>query len=336
MREALKEARRGLGLTSPNPAVGAVLVLADNVVARGHHRRAGAPHAEIECLTRFNRPVPKGATLYVTLEPCSTTRRTGPCTEALLEAKVKKIVVGALDPNPAHAGRGIDILRAAGVEVRTGVLQTECSELNEVYNKWITTGLPFVIAKCGMSLDGRLSAPPPETQWLTSPASRRHAQALRASVDAILVGGGTVRADNPRLTVRGNRGAKQPWRIVLSRSKKLPPRSRILTDRFAALTKVCSDESLEKVLRQLGAEEITSVLIEGGGNVLGQALDARLIDKVQIYVAPVFCGGPKIAFAGRGAAATSESARLDRVRYETIGSDLCVTGYPRYDWNSGE
>jgi len=336
MREALKEARRGLGLTSPNPAVGAVLVVGNQIVARGHHRRAGAPHAEVECLTRFNRTVPKNATMYVTLEPCSTTRRTGPCTDALLQAKVRKIVVGALDPNPVHAGRGIEILRQAGVDVRTGVLEAECSELNEIYNKWITTGVPFVIAKCGMSLDGRLTKPPSETQWLTSPASRRHAQALRASVDAILVGGETVRADNPRLTVRGRRGAKQPWRIVLSRSKKLPPRSRLLTDRFASLTKVYGSASLETVLRQLGGEEITSVLIEGGGNVLGQALDARLIDKVQVYVAPIFCGGPKIAFAGEGAAATSESARLAGVRYEQVGSDVCVTGYPQYNWNSGE
>jgi diaminohydroxyphosphoribosylaminopyrimidine deaminase/5-amino-6-(5-phosphoribosylamino)uracil reductase len=336
MREALKEARRGLGLTSPNPAVGAVLVVANKIVARGHHRRAGAPHAEVECLSRFKGPVPKNATMYVTLEPCSTTGRTGPCTAAIIAARVKTLVVGALDPNPAHAGEGINILRAAGIDVRSGVLQAECSELNEIYNKWITTGVPFVIAKCGMSLDGRLTAPPSETQWLTSPASRRHAQGLRASVDAILVGGETVRADNPRLTVRGRRAAKQPWRVVLSRSKKLPPRSRLLTDRFASLTKLYGGTSLDAVLRQLGAEEITSVLIEGGGNVLGQALDARLIDKVQMYVAPIFCGGPKIAFGGDGAAATSESPRLARVRYEQIGSDVCVTGYPRYNWNSDE
>jgi diaminohydroxyphosphoribosylaminopyrimidine deaminase/5-amino-6-(5-phosphoribosylamino)uracil reductase len=330
MRAALAEARRGLGLTSPNPAVGTVLVIAGKVVARGHHRRAGAPHAEIECLARFGRTVPKSAILFVTLEPCSTTGKTGPCTTAIIEAGVKKVVVGALDPNPKHAGRGIDRLKNAGIDVQVGVLAEECSELNEIYNKWIQTGIPFVIAKCGMSLDGRLTAPPTESQWLTSAASRRDAHRLRARVDAILVGAETIRADDPRLTVRGQSDAKQPWRIVLSRSGKLPGRARIFTDRFAARTLVYRQIQLDVLLRELGAKEITSVLIEGGGEVLGQALDRRLIDKVQIYVAPIFAGGPSIAFAGDGAGSTSAAPRLSRVRYEKIGADLCVTGYPLY------
>jgi diaminohydroxyphosphoribosylaminopyrimidine deaminase/5-amino-6-(5-phosphoribosylamino)uracil reductase len=327
MRAALSEAQRGLGLTSPNPAVGAVLVSKGKVVAGGHHRGAGLPHAEIECL---NHPAPRNSVLYVTLEPCSTTGRTGPCTDAIIAAGVRTVVVGTIDPNPRHAGRGIELLRAAGIEVRSGVLATECSDLNEVYNKWIQTRRPFVIAKCGMSLDGRLTAPPAESQWLTSPASRRHAQGLRARVDAILVGAETVRADNPRLTVRGQSSRRQPWRIVLSRSRKLPPRARVLTDRQAARTKVISDKKLDEVLRELGDQEITSVLIEGGGDVLGQALDARLIDQVQIYLAPVFTGGPKIAFAGLGAGSTAGSARLGRIRYEKIGNDLCVTATPIY------
>src|SRR6266404_412699 len=238
MRAALREARRGLGLTSPNPAVGAALVLDGEIVARGHHRRAGAPHAEVECLARFGRKIPKRAILYVTLEPCSTTGRTGPCTNAIIEAGVKNLVVGTLDPNPKHAGRGIDRLKKAGVAVRVGVLSEECCALNESYNKWIETGLPFVIAKCGMSLDGRLTASPPESRWLTSPASRKDAHRLRAQVDAVLVGAETVRADNPRLTARGQPGARQPKRIVLSRSGKLPRQAQIFTDRFAADTMV--------------------------------------------------------------------------------------------------
>jgi diaminohydroxyphosphoribosylaminopyrimidine deaminase/5-amino-6-(5-phosphoribosylamino)uracil reductase len=308
--------------------VGAVLVIAGKVLARGHHRRAGAPHAEIECLTRFGRTVPKSAILYVTLEPCSTTGRTGACTTAIIEAGVKKVVVGALDPNPKHAGRGIDRLKNAGIDVQVGVLAEECSELNEIYNKWIQTGIPFVIAKCGMSLDGRLTAPPTESQWLTSAASRKDAHRLRARVDAILVGAETVRADDPRLTVRGQLDAKQPWRIVLSRSGKLPGRARIFTDRFAARTLVYRQIQLDVLLRELGAKEITSVLIEGGGEVLGQALDCRLIDKVQIYVAPIFAGGPSIAFAGNGTGSTSAAPHLSRVCYEKIGADLFVTGYP--------
>jgi diaminohydroxyphosphoribosylaminopyrimidine deaminase/5-amino-6-(5-phosphoribosylamino)uracil reductase len=331
MRAALREARRGLGLTSPNPAVGAVLVMKNKIVARGHHRRAGAPHAEVECLARFGRPVPKKATLYVTLEPCSTTGRTGPCTTAIIDARVKNLVVGTLDPNPKHAGRGIDRLRKAGIEVRVGVLSEECCELNESYNKWVQTGVPFVIAKCGMSLDGRLTAPPSESQWLTSPASRRHAQQLRALVDAILVGAETIRTDDPRLTRRGPPGARQPWRIVLSRSGKLPRRARIFTDRFAERTLVYGGMELDVLFRKLGAKEITSVLIEGGGDILGQALDLQLIDKIQIYLAPIFTGGPTLAFAGTGAESTSSATRLIRVRYEKIGEDLCVVGYPASD-----
>ena len=331
MRAALVEARRGLGLTSPNPAVGAVLVIEGKIVARGHHRRAGAPHAEVECLARFGRPVPKNAILYVTLEPCSTTGRTGPCTATIIDARVKKLAIGTLDPNPKHAGRGIDRLQKAGIDVRVGVLSEECCELNESYNKWIQTGVPFVIAKCGMSLDGRLTAPPSERQWLTSLQSRRHAQQLRAQVDAILVGAETIRGDNPRLTVRGQPGARQPWRIVLSRSGKLPRRTRILTDRFARRTVVYGEMKLDALLRELGTKEISSVLIEGGGDILGQALDLQLIDQIQIYVAPIFTGGPKIAFAGNGAGSTSAAPRLGHVRYERIGADVCVVGYPAFD-----
>jgi diaminohydroxyphosphoribosylaminopyrimidine deaminase / 5-amino-6-(5-phosphoribosylamino)uracil reductase len=330
MRAALLEARRGLGQTSPNPAVGAILVVDRRIVARGHHKLAGRPHAEIECVRSYKKPIPKSAILYVTLEPCSTTGRTGPCTDAIVEAGVRQLVIGATDPNPRHAGHGIELLKKAGLTVRAGVLAKECSALNEAFNKWIQTRRPFVIAKCGMSLDGRLSPPPGETPWITSAASRRHAQQLRAQVDAILIGAETLRADDPRLTVR-LRGANQPWRIVLSRSGALPRRARLFTDRFAARTIVRGDENLDVVLRELGEKEITSVLIEGGGEILGQALDQRLVDKVQLYVGPVFTGGPIIAFPGIGAGSTEQAPRLDRVRYERIGQDICVIGYPTND-----
>jgi diaminohydroxyphosphoribosylaminopyrimidine deaminase/5-amino-6-(5-phosphoribosylamino)uracil reductase len=336
MRAALGEAHRGLGQTSPNPAVGAVLVSGGKIIAKGHHREAGAPHAEIECLRDFGKTVPRNAILYVTLEPCSTTGRTGPCTNALIEAGVRRLVVGATDPNPLHAGRGITLLRKAGIELRTGVLEGECAGLNEAFNKWITTKRPFVIAKCGMSLDGRLSRPPGENRWITNAASRRQARQLRARVDAVLIGAGTLRADNPRLTVRGLRGAKQPWRIVLSRSGSLPRRAHLFTDRFAARTIVYRDQNLETVLRELGEKEITSVLIEGGGDILGQALDQRLVDKVQLYLGPVLTGGPSVAFAGAGVAATRDAPRLRGVRYEKIGQDVYVTGYPTYDATQSE
>lgn len=327
MREALTAARKGLGQTSPNPAVGAILVMDGKIVARGHHKGAGLAHAEIECLRSFKKPVPKKAILFVTLEPCSTTGRTGPCTDEIVRAGVQRIVIGATDPNPKHAGRGIEVLKKAGLDVHSGVLAEECAALNEAFNKWIRTGRPFVIAKCGMTLDGRLSAPPGEGRWITNPASRRHARQLRAEVDAILIGAETLRTDNPRLTVRSP-GAKQPWRIVLSRSGKLPRQSRLLTDRFAARTMVYGEQNLETVLGELGDKEITSVLLEGGGEILGQALDQRLVDRVQLYLGPVFTGGPVVAFPGMGAASTEQAVRLERVRYERIGHDVCVIGYP--------
>lgn len=336
MRAALAEARRGLGQTSPNPAVGAVLVVGDRIVARGHHRRAGTAHAEVECLTQFGKRIPKSATLYVTLEPCSTSGRTGPCTNAIIAAGLTKIVIGAVDPNPRHSGHGIKVLTEAGLQLRTGVLDNECSGLNEAFNKWIQTGRPFVIAKCGMSLDGRLTAPPSEGRWLTSVASRRHTHRLRAQVDAILVGAQTIRTDDPHLTVRGVRGAKQPWRVVLSRSGALPAKARILNDRLADRTMVFRKSDLDALLGDLGAKQITSVLIEGGGSLLGQALDQHLIDKVQIYVAPILTGGPIVAFAGAGANSTQEAPRLARVRYEKIGQDICVTGYPTCDRATAE
>jgi diaminohydroxyphosphoribosylaminopyrimidine deaminase/5-amino-6-(5-phosphoribosylamino)uracil reductase len=330
MREALREARKSVGQTSPNPAVGAVLVRRNEIVARGHHRRAGLPHAEVECLQRFKRAVPKDAVLYVTLEPCSSVGRTGACTDAIIRSGVKSVVIGTTDPNPQHRGRGIEILQNTGVEVRSGVLAEECARLNEAFNKWIATGIPFVTAKCGMSLDGRLTRPSREGRWITSDAARKHAQRLRAESDAILVGAETIRIDNPRLTVSSAGRPRQPIRVVITRSGKLPRQARIFTDRHAKNTLICRDEPLAAVLANLGKKNVVNVMIEGGGDVLGHALDQHLIDKVQIYIAPIFTGGGVPAFAGNGARSTSGGARLERITFEKIGPDLCVTGYPKY------
>jgi diaminohydroxyphosphoribosylaminopyrimidine deaminase / 5-amino-6-(5-phosphoribosylamino)uracil reductase len=328
MRAALREARKALGQTSPNPAVGAVLVIDNRIAAKGHHRKAGGDHAEIECLRDFGAPVPTRATLYVTLEPCSTAGRTAPCTDAILSAGVRNVVVGMTDVNPRHSGKGIVQLRNANVSVREGVLAEDCARLNEAFNKWIVTGRPFVIAKCGMSLDGRLTRPAAEPRWITGPSTRSHARELRAHVDAVLVGAETVRADNPRLTVRGAPRAQQPWRVVLTRSGKLPRRARLFSDRLAVRTLIYKGKSLAGVLQNLGKRGITSVLVEGGGNVLGQALDARLIDKVQLYFGPIFTGGPVIAFPGRGVENTANALRLRRVSYQRIGESVCITGHP--------
>ncbi|PYJ71498.1 MAG: bifunctional diaminohydroxyphosphoribosylaminopyrimidine deaminase/5-amino-6-(5-phosphoribosylamino)uracil reductase RibD [Verrucomicrobia bacterium] len=336
MRAALEEAKKALGRTSPNPAVGAILVIGNRIVAKGHHREAGRAHAEVECLRNFDAPVPARAILYVTLEPCSTMGRTAPCTDAIIKAGVRNVILGAMDVNPRHSGRGIVKLRNAGVNVREGILAQECARLNEAFNKWIVTGQPFVIAKCGMSLDGRLTRPAGEPHWITDAAARRHAHQLRAHVDAVLVGAETVRTDDPRLTVRGVRGARQPWRVVLTRSGLLPRRAHLFSDRFAARTLIYKRRDLSFVLKDLGKRGMTSVLIEGGGEVLGQALDIRLIDKVQLYLGPILTGGPVFAFRGRGAGKTADALRLNHVSYRRIGQTVCVVGYPMQSEQSEE
>jgi len=328
MRAALDEAKKTLGRTSPNPAVGAVLVIGNRIMSKGHHREAGHAHAEIECLRDFGAPIPARATLYITLEPCSTAGRTAPCTAAIINAGIRNVVMGATDPNPRHSGRGIVELRNAGLLVRDGILAEECTRLNETFNKWIVTGQPFVIAKCGMSLDGLLTRPPGEPRWITGRGVRLHANRLRACVDAVLVGAETVRADNPRLTVRSVRGARQPWRVVLTRSGRLPRQAYVLSDKLAGRTLIYKRKSLLSVLKDLGKRKITSVLIEGGGEVLGDALDNRLIDKVQIYLGPILTGGPVIAFSGQGAAKTADALRLRDVEYQQIGQTITITGYP--------
>lgn len=331
MRFALREAAKGEGRTSPNPAVGAVIVRAGRVLARGWHHAAGEPHAEIEALRALRNPTAaRGATIYVTLEPCSTHGRTPPCTEAILRAGLARVVVGATDPNPRHAGGGLRVLADAGVAVRAGVLEDECRRLNRAFNRWIVTARPWVVAKAALTLDGRLTRPPSEDRWLSGPRARAHAHRLRARVDAILVGAGTVRADNPRLTVRGvpgADGARQPWRVVLARAgSELPADAHLFTDEWRERTLVFRDRSLADVLVELGRRQVTSVLIEGGGQVLGQAFDAGLVDAVQIYFTPWVAGGPHLATAGKIGAYGPGTSPYCEGRFERLGADVVFTG----------
>jgi len=333
MQAALAEARRGLGATSPNPAVGAVMVRGDQIIGSGWHRKAGLPHAEIEALRSLADPaLAKGATLYVTLEPCSTHGRTPPCSQAILEAGIRRVVIGTLDPNPAHAGRAVDILRAAGLEVRGGVLEEECRRLNLAFNKWIVTRMPWVIAKAGMSLDGRITRPPDAPRWITNAASRADTHRMRAQVDAILIGGETLRVDNPQLTVRGLPGEapRQPWRVIVSRSGNLPPEATVFTDEHCDRTLVFAGRALRSVLEELGQREMISVLIEGGMRVLGEAFDERLVDQVCLYVAPLLLGGPKLVLGGLGAGSTAEAPRIINPQYERFGDDLRLWGNVEY------
>lgn len=317
MRLAIREALKGVGKTAPNPAVGAVLVRNGEVISKGWHRAAGQPHAEVEALRKVSNAA--GCTLYVTLEPCSTHGRTPPCTAAIIQAGITRVVFGATDPNPAHAGRAVKILKKAGVEVSTAVLASECRELNAAWNKWIATGLPYVTAKAGMSLDGRIASFPGR-RWITSETARADAMKLRARCGAILVGAETIRVDNPLLTIRGVAKAHQPWRVVWSRSGEIPPGSKILTDEFRERTLVFQGKSLRAVLRDLGRRGVQHVLIEGGGRTHGEAFHHGLVDRVVFYVAPVFLGGSPPAVGGLG----KLNIQLANPLYKKVGSDLRI------------
>lgn len=332
MHLALDQAQRGVGLTSPNPPVGAVIVAQGRVIGQGYHRKAGGPHAEVEAIRDAQQSNPKllaGSTIYVTLEPCSTHGRTPPCTEAVKAAGMRRVVYGASDPNPAHAGRCDDIFFRSRIEVTAGVLEAECRALIRPFAKWITTRVPYVIAKAGQSLDGRITRPAGEGQWITNDAARAHGRRLRARVDAIIVGAETVRQDNPRLTLRdggGNgNGKEQPWRVVLTRSGEIPPQSHLLTDEFKDRTLIMPGMDLPEVLAQLGRHEVVSVLIEGGGIILGQAFREKLVDEVYWYVAPRFCGGGRPSIAGP---ALPASVELKDVTVRTMGDNVLFHGVP--------
>ncbi len=335
MELALLEARKGVGKTSPNPAVGAVIVRTDGgpaeVIARGWHRRAGEAHAEVDALGALpDAALAKGATLYVTLEPCSTHGRTPPCTQAIIHAGIRRVVIGTLDPNPAHAGRAIALLEAEGIEVAHGVLEAACRKLNRAFNHWIVTGRPWVTAKAGFSLDGRITRPPDGPRWITNEASRADTHRHRAEVDAILIGGGTLREDNPQLTVRGVPGARQPWRVVVTRSGNLPADATLLTDEHRERTLVFTGKPLGEVLAALGQRGITSVMIEGGMRVLGEAFDGQFVHEVCFYMAPLLIGGPKIVIGGLGVADNPAAWRIIDPEVVRLGDDLKLSGQLAY------
>ena len=332
MHLALQEAQRGVGLTSPNPPVGAVVVRDGTLLGSGFHRKAGGPHAEIEALPAALSASPrhvKGATIYITLEPCSTQGRTPPCTQSLIQSEVARVVYGAGDPNPKHAGRADEILRQHGIEVTSGVLREECEDLIRPFAKWVTTGLPYVIAKAGQSLDGRITRPPGESQWLTNEAARAHGRRLRQRVDAIIIGAETLRRDNPKLTLRAVDPTEkiQPWRVILSRSGDLPRESIVFTDEHKDRTFVLPSMEFDEVLKELARREITCVLVEGGGFVLGQAFRGGFVDEAHWYLAPRFCGGGRPALDGPP---LERSVAMKHVQILPLGDNVLISGYPVY------
>jgi diaminohydroxyphosphoribosylaminopyrimidine deaminase/5-amino-6-(5-phosphoribosylamino)uracil reductase len=325
LRRALELARLGSGLTFPNPRVGAVLVRGDQIIGEGFHRRAGTPHAEVHAVADAKKRGHRvaGATLYVTLEPCSTHGRTPPCTELILREKIARVVFATTDPNPAHAGAAVRILERAGVKVSHALLAKEANELNRDFNWSITMRRPWVVAKIALSLDGRITPPPDDDRWLTSPEARRAAHELRWESDAILIGAETARADNPRLTVRlpGRKGKRQPWRIVMTRTGKLPKSLHLFSDAHKGRTLVFRDHPLKAVLDDLGRREILHLLIEGGGEILTEAFRQKLVNEVAFFIAPSAMGTATRALKKLGA-----PVRLVAVRYETVGPDLFCRG----------
>ena len=355
MREAIRAARHGLGRTSPNPAVGAVVVRDDRIVAIGWHRQAGTPHAEIHAL-RMAGELARGATLYVTLEPCSHYGRTPPCVNAIIDAGISRVVAAMSDPNPKVAGRGFARLRDAGIEVAVGVCEAESRRLNEVFLKWITTGMPFVMLKTAMSLDGKIATATGQSQWITSEAARRRVHEWRNVFDGIMVGIGTVLADNPSLTTRLEFEGRNPVRIIVDSSARTPLDANVVSDKKArtliavtehapqqkvdaligrgveiivAGSEECVD--LRRLMRELAAREITSIMVEGGGTLNFSLLKAGLVDKINAFIAPKVLGGRDAltGVEGEGFSTLQDAVELSDVSTEMLGGDILIGGYVR-------
>ena len=357
MQRALDLARRAKGRTSPNPLVGAVIVKDGRVIGEGYHQKAGTPHAEVHALKAAGADT-KGATLYTTLEPCCHWGRTPPCTEALIRAGIAQVYVGEVDPNPSVAGKGVQQLQNAGINVHVGVLRQEAADLNEVHRKYIQTGRPFVILKTAMSLDGKIATASGESQWITSEASRQRGHEVRDAVDAILVGRGTVARDNPTLTTRlQDREGQDAIRIILDSHGRTRPDAHIFNAEseagvIVAVTPEAPPENintLEKagaeviivpdahnkvcfksLMKILGTREITSVLIEGGSQINASALATCIVDKVMCFIAPKLIGGQNAPgpIGGVGIQSLSEAVNLQRMHVTPIPEhDILIEGY---------
>lgn len=353
MQLAIAEAKKGLGRTHPNPAVGAVIVKRGEVIATGFHARAGTAHAEANALLLAG-PKARGATLYVTLEPCDHFGRTPPCTQAILEHGVARLVFGSNDPNPLVNGKGLRRLRKAGVEVMGGVSKQACDALNEPFFKVMTQGLPFVTLKAAMTLDGKIATAAGASKWITSEAARRRAHELRNRVDAIVVGAGTVIADDPQLTTRLP-GGRDPVRVVLDPELRTRPTAKVYTSGSAA-TKVVTTRSrdsyraraflkagvqvvtvrehrgaldLEATLKTLATEGILHLLVEGGARTTASFLRAGVVDELELFVAPKLFGSEGLSWAGPLAVETVDGAPQFEFRgVEAVGPDLLIHARP--------
>lgn len=353
MAQALKLAEQGRGRTSPNPVVGAVIVRNGMIIGQGWHKKCGENHAEINA---FEDAAAKGqdvsgADMYVTLEPCSHYGKTPPCAKAIIEKKIKAVYVGLLDPNPLVAGKGIDMMRAAGIQVQTGILEEECRRINEIFLKYITAKRPFVVMKTAMTLDGKIAACTGDSRWVSGPESRQVVQQMRNSLTGIMVGIGTVLSDDPQLTCRLE-GGRDPIRIIADSHLRIPLDAKVLRDEncIIAATRECDRKKLrtleergisviltepeegkvdlQELMSCLGEQGIDSILLEGGGDLNEAALKAGIVDRAVTFLAPKFIGGrdAKTPVEGRGFSKMSQALNLHNMEVKKIGSDLLIQG----------
>ncbi len=363
MNMALELAAKGKGRTSPNPMVGAVIVKSGRVIAEGYHRKAGTAHAEIIALKKAGAKA-KGATLYVNLEPCChTDKKTPPCTKVIITAGINKVIIAMVDPNPKVSGRGIKELNKAGVKTETGIMNTEAIKLNESFIIYITRKKPFVMLKAGQSIDGKIATAKGESKWITGRKSRKYVQELRNETDAVLVGIGTVKKDNPSLTCR-MRGGRNPYRIIIDSKLKISMNARVLKHRDnktiiattkkaskkkidllekqgnkvlvignyvrnKALTRTSNRVNLKSLMKELGKLAITSVMIEGGSLINSSALSSGIVDKVVFFIAPVIMGGSDAisSIGGKSPGLLKKALKIKNVRVKYIGEDILIEGY---------
>lgn len=356
MRLAIRLAGKAKGKTSPNPLVGAVVVKEGKIVGRGFHQKAGEPHAEVNALNDASEKA-RGADLFVNLEPCNHYGRTPPCTRMIIDSGIKRVLLGMVDPNEVVAGKGLQSLRDSGIEVKTGILGDECQRLNEVYVKYITEKRPFVILKSAASLDGKIATRIGDTQWITNERSRGFTHRLRNEVDGILVGIGTIEADDPSLTTRlsGGKG-KDPVRVVVDSKLRVPLKAKVLKHESKAGTIIAATEAadmrkveeleklgakvlilpskddkvdLEELMYALGKLEITSLLVEGGGEINASSLSCGIVDKVLFFYAPKIIGGIGAVnlVGGKGIERLCDAVNLKDIKVRRFGDDILVEGY---------
>lgn len=353
---ALDEAARGRGLVEPNPMVGAVIVKDEKIIAKGHHGKFGGPHAEIEAIQTAGAGA-NGATLYINLEPCAHQGKTPPCTNAIIKAGIAEVVSAMSDPNPLTGGKGYEKLHAAGISFRKGVLEEEARRLNAPYLKFITEGIPYVTAKWAMSLDGRIATSKGNSRWISCEQSRHRVHELRGTMDAVLVGIGTLLADDPLLTAHG-RGPRTPARIVADSHARTPldctllrtleegkviiataadaPEEKLQQLRDGGANVVVTSSpgrvNLKELLTNMGGLQMTNVLVEGGGVILGALFDEFLIDAVKTFVSPRIIGGADAPgpTMGRGVDLMSEALSLKQVSVERIGTDVLIEGLTKH------